>query len=84
MTAMSELTKAALDEAIQNHFAVEADGGIVNSYVLQIAGGNIEDYDADQNQLLRVVAEHQSFVTSIGLAHYAGRALDIAFLAENE
>lgn len=73
---MSDQTKATLDDAIQAHFADEAPGGIVAGYMLQIVGGSIDDYDAEQSQWIRVLAENQQLVTTLGLAHYASRLLD--------
>lgn len=68
---MSTDTKAALDAAIQAHFADETLGGFSTGYVLQIKGKTSEDLEAgQQTSYLRNVADQQDSDVSLGLMDY--------------
>lgn len=68
---MSDRTKTALDEAIAAHFADENDRAIVTGYVLQVQGQGFTDAsDGDQVRLARMVAEGQTFITTLGLTDW--------------
>lgn len=65
---MSTETKNALDNAIAAHFEDEHDGAIISQYVIQMAGGSLEDYDEKRTAYLRETADSQPLHASIGLA----------------
>jgi hypothetical protein len=77
---MSELTKTVLDAAIADHYADEMDGAIVSGWVLQVVGGSLDDYDQGQQCYYRSVQEGQSFLMTLGLAHFMAVSLDAAVL----
>lgn len=79
---MSDETKIALDTAIRAHIADEHEGSLAASWVL-IAERVPLDGDDDYTHVVDIVADGQSSVTTIGLAHYVaqmrstvGRAAD--------
>ncbi|MDY7542616.1 MULTISPECIES: hypothetical protein [unclassified Cryobacterium] len=68
---MSVATKAALDAAIQAHFADVTLGGFTTGYVLQVKGKTSEDLEAgQQTSYLREVAESQDSDISLGLMDF--------------
>lgn len=72
---MSEQTKAALDEALAAHVADECEG-ILTGYVIQTQYQDVEMMDNGDTGLLRIVAQHQSFINTLGLARYLNTRLD--------
>lgn len=79
---MSDATKDALDEAIAAHFADEMGGAIVQGYLLQIAGDSLEDMERNLWSAFRATPDGQAFITTLGLAHYSVRSLEI-LMTEN-
>ena len=75
---MSSETKTALDTAIAAHFADVCGGAIVHGYLLQIHGDSLEDMAANQWSALRETSDGQSFITTLGLIHYAKRSTEVA------
>jgi hypothetical protein len=68
---VSDATKAALDEAIQAHFADVTEGGLVTGYVLQAKGKTSEDLEGgDQTSYLREVPVGQDADSTLGLLDY--------------
>lgn len=80
---MSDATKALMDSAIAAHYADEMEDAIVSGYVIQIIGGNLEDYDAGQQSYFRCIAEGQPFLTTLGLAHYLNLRLSNSALGDD-
>lgn len=67
--AVSETTKAALDEAIARHVADECEAGaIVTGYVLKASYTSAERMDDETTGYLGEYAEQQAYHTSLGLA----------------
>ncbi|MGU3358189.1 hypothetical protein ACLBWJ_13120 [Microbacterium sp. M4A5_1d] len=68
---MSAETKAALDAAIAEHIASEAenDSTLVNGYALIVAHGDAADFDDETTRYLLEYADRQSFHVSLGLVH---------------
>lgn len=79
---MSEATKAALDAALAAHISDECDGGILTGYVLQTQYQDIDMMNNGDTGLLRIVAEHQSFIATVGLARYMNTRLDTMIAAD--
>lgn len=68
---VSAETKAALDTALAAHVADELDDAIIIAYVCQAAAMTGDDFDAEQTQYLRMVAEGQSAHVTLGILDYA-------------
>lgn len=69
---MSEQTKADLDSAIRAHIADEYDGSLAASWVV-IAERVPLDGDDGYSHVVDAVADGQSSVTTIGLAHFVAQ-----------
>lgn len=78
---MSEATKTALDSAIAAHIADECEGTLTG-YVMQAQYQDIEMMTNGETGFLRVVAEHQAFITTLGLARYMNTRLDTMIAAD--
>ena len=81
---MSVHTKAALDAEIAAHLEHEADGAILTGYVLQTRHSGVDIIEGGLTGSLRIVAEGQSFTTSLGLVHYMMRSYDHDLTARND
>lgn len=68
---MSAETKAALDAAIRAHVADEYDGSLTASWL--VAAEYVPEHDDGMTHILDVVADNQSSVTTIGLAHFVAQ-----------
>lgn len=68
---MSRETKTALDVAIAAHVADELEGAVTIAYVVQAAAMTSDDFDQEQTQYLRMVAEGQSAHVTLGILDYA-------------
>jgi microcompartment protein CcmL/EutN len=63
-------TKAAMEDAIQAHFAAECSGALMSGYVIQMFGSNVEDIQEAGVRTLREVPDTQNIVTTMGLISY--------------
>jgi hypothetical protein len=67
---VSDQTKAAMDAAIAAHVADETAGDIIAGYVMQVTTTSVELMDEEKSGFIRFCAEHQTWVTTLGLTDY--------------
>jgi hypothetical protein len=67
---MSDLTKALLDEAIQNHLADE-QGVTLTGWIVIAKGKNVQNLDENTTRYIIEHADGTDYDVALGLAHYA-------------
>jgi hypothetical protein len=68
---MSAETKAEMEAAIERHFSSECDGAMLQGWMLQAFGSNVDDIEYAGIRTLREFPETQNVITTMGLAEYA-------------
>ncbi|MFF8817800.1 hypothetical protein ACF07D_07375 [Leucobacter sp. NPDC015123] len=79
---MSEITKAALDEAVRAHIADEHDDSLAASWVL-IAERVPLDGDDGHSHVVDVVPDGQSAVTTMGLAYFLAQRRSVGSITDD-
>lgn len=82
MNADNELTRTALEQAIQDHFREATKGGLATNWVLQITGVREDNIEGSHGLWLAPVA--QPFFTTMGLVEYLKTQLQRAILNDVE
>lgn len=82
--AMSDATKAALDDAIAAHINDTTEGGIVTGYVMQTAYFSTETENHGTSGYYVEVAENQAFHIGKGLASMLEYHYEQLFYSDDE